>query len=65
MMSYYPLPNRRPQDVYNTNNFYLRGNQDFTRNTVNSRLDYQMGKHSLYWTPFPGNYQRLQFVGGQ
>ncbi len=50
MMSYYPLPNRRPQDVYNTNNFYLRGNQDFSRNTVNSRLDYQVGRHSLYWT---------------
>ena len=50
MMSYYPLPNRQPQDVYNTNNFYRRGSQDFSRNTVNSRLDYHVGKHSLYWT---------------
>jgi hypothetical protein len=50
LMSYYPLPNRPPQDVYNTNNYYLRGVQDYTRNTVNSRLDYRVGKHSLYWT---------------
>ena len=50
MMSFYPLPNRTPDDVYNTNNYYLRGLQDFKRNTVNSRLDYHLGKHSLYWT---------------
>jgi hypothetical protein len=48
LMSYYPLPNRTPQDVYNTNNYYLRGVQNFSRNTMNSRLDYHAGKHSLY-----------------
>ena len=50
MYSYYPLPNTPPLDVYQTQNYYLRGKQDFNRNSVNSRLDYQLGKHSLYWT---------------
>jgi hypothetical protein len=49
MMSNYPLPNRTPDDVYNTNNYYRRGSQDYSRNTMNSRLDDRWGRHSLYW----------------
>ena len=29
VMSYYPAPNRTPQDEYNTNNYYLRAAEDF------------------------------------
>jgi hypothetical protein len=50
IFSYYPMPNRPPLDVYQRNNYYLRGAQDFSRNSLNSRLDYHLGKHSVYWT---------------
>ncbi|MFB3903667.1 MAG: TonB-dependent receptor domain-containing protein [Acidobacteriota bacterium] len=50
LFSYYPLPNRTPDDVYNTNNYYYYGIQDFGRTSLNSRLDYQSGRSSLYAT---------------
>lgn len=48
MYSYYPMPNRTPDDVYNTNNF-----QSYTINTVrtqssNNRVDFKHGRHSIY-----------------
>jgi len=50
LFSYYPLPNNTPSDVYNTGNYFNRGIQDFGRNSVNSRIDYRIGKHSIYGT---------------
>ncbi len=50
LFSYYPLPNRTPDDVYNTNNYFNRVSRSFSRNSINSRLDYRLGKHSIYGT---------------
>lgn len=50
LFSYYPLPNNTPSDVYNTGNYFNRGIQDFGRNSENSRIDYRIGKHSIYGT---------------
>jgi len=49
-MSYYPLPNRTPDDAYEANNFLLRGAQDISRNSVNSRVDFHQGRNSYYAT---------------
>jgi trimeric autotransporter adhesin len=48
LMSNYPLPNRTPDDVFNTNNYSARRQQDFSRNSINSRIDYKLGADSLY-----------------
>jgi hypothetical protein len=48
--SLYPLPNRTPIDPYNTQNYYNRAGQTFDRNSLNTRLDYRLGKHSIYGT---------------
>jgi hypothetical protein len=50
VFSYYPLPNRTPQDQYNTNNYYNRVKRTFDRDSLNSRLDYRWRNHSLYGT---------------
>jgi carboxypeptidase family protein/TonB-dependent receptor-like protein len=50
LISYYPLPNRTPEDVYNTNNYYNRVTRKFDRNSLNSRLDFRWSNHSLYGT---------------
>src|SRR5215475_8917491 len=44
----YPLPNRAPDDIFNRNNFFFRGLQQFSKNNINSRVDYVWGKHNLY-----------------
>ena len=49
-MSYYPLPNRAAEDQYGANNYLYRPLRVFHKNSVNSRLDYRWGKHSLYGT---------------
>jgi hypothetical protein len=73
MFSYYPLPNHTPIDVYNTNNYYYDGQQNFNRNSVNSRIDYRWRKHSFYGSGglFQGNVNAVGpwgpssiFVGG-
>jgi trimeric autotransporter adhesin len=48
LFSYYPKPNREPDDIYQARNYYLRGVRKVDRNSINSRLDYATGKHSLY-----------------
>lgn len=48
LFSYYPSPNRTPDDVYNTNNYFNRVNRAFSRDSINSRLDYRWGRHSIY-----------------
>jgi hypothetical protein len=80
ILNAYPLPNRTPDDVFNTNNFFFQGNQQFTRNNVNARVDYQRGKHSFYgtygfqkgniltprsWGPDNEYHSRKEFVGNQ
>ena len=50
LLKAYPLPNRTPDDVYNNNNFFNRGLQQFSKNNVNSRLDYTWRNHSFYAT---------------
>jgi hypothetical protein len=45
----YPLPNRTPTDVYNSNNFYTRKAQTYHRNSEQTRLDYRLGNsHNIY-----------------
>ncbi|MCI0623696.1 MAG: TonB-dependent receptor, partial [Acidobacteria bacterium] len=48
LFSFYGLPNRQPDDVFNTNNYFFRGLQTFSRNSVNARFDYKLGRHSIY-----------------
>ena len=48
MYSFYPLPNRTPDDVYNTNNFEASIDQSIRRYSSNSRVDYRTGRHSIY-----------------
>jgi hypothetical protein len=50
LMSYFPLPNRTPDDQFGTNNYDYRPVRTFGKNSVNSRLDYHRGKHSFYGT---------------
>lgn len=46
--SYYPNPNRTPDDAFNTNNFQASVVQTVRRHNLNNRIDFQRGKHSLY-----------------
>jgi hypothetical protein len=46
--SFYPNPNRTPDDVYNTNNFEAYVIQTVRRHNLNSRMDFLHGKHSFY-----------------
>jgi hypothetical protein len=48
MLSYYPLPNRTPDDVYNTNNYSATIDQTVRRYSSNSRVDLKLGNHSIY-----------------
>ncbi|SDF06272.1 TonB-dependent receptor [Terriglobus roseus] len=48
MFSYYPLPNRTPDDVYNTNNFTATVVNMVRRQSSNNRLDFKWGRHSFY-----------------
>jgi trimeric autotransporter adhesin len=48
MLSYYPLPNRTPDDVFNTNNFEASTVQTVRRHSNNNRVDWRAGNHSIY-----------------
>jgi hypothetical protein len=48
MYSFYPLPNRTPDDVYNTNNFEATTVTTVRRHSSNNRVDFRHAKHSLY-----------------
>jgi trimeric autotransporter adhesin len=76
----YPLPNRAPEDVFNRNNFFYRGLQQFGKNNINSRVDWNWGKHNFYgtggiqlgniltprsWGPDNQFYGRNEFVGNR
>ncbi len=45
---FYPMPNRTPDDVYNTNNFTSTVVNTVRRQTLNNRVDYKRGRHSIY-----------------
>jgi len=48
MYSYYPDPNRTPDDAFNTNNYQVTVVLPTRRHNLNNRIDYRRGKHSLY-----------------
>jgi hypothetical protein len=48
MYSYYPMPNRTPDDVFNTNNFEATILTTVRRHSSNNRVDFRHSKHSLY-----------------
>jgi hypothetical protein len=48
MYSFYPLPNRTPDDVYNANNFEATTLTTVRRHSSNNRVDFRHGKHSIY-----------------
>lgn len=48
--SYYPEPNRTPDDAFNTNNFQSAVVQTVRRHNLNNRVDFQRGQHSLYFS---------------
>ncbi|MBS1801506.1 MAG: TonB-dependent receptor [Acidobacteria bacterium] len=48
MYSFYPQPNRTPDDKYNTNNYTSYVINTVRKQTLNTRIDYKLGKHSIY-----------------
>jgi trimeric autotransporter adhesin len=48
IFSYYPMPNRTPDDVYNTNNFESTTTTTVRRHSSNNRVDWKQGAHSIY-----------------
>jgi hypothetical protein len=48
MYSFFPKANRTPDDVYNTNNYASATVQNVRRQSLNTRIDYRLGKHSIY-----------------
>ncbi|HEX3878864.1 MAG TPA: TonB-dependent receptor [Bryobacteraceae bacterium] len=48
MYSFYPQPNRTPNDVYNTANYQASVVNTVRRHTLNNRVDYKLGMHSIY-----------------
>ncbi len=48
MFSYYPLPNRTPDDQFNANNFEATTTQTVRRHSSNNRVDWKYKNHSIY-----------------
>lgn len=48
MYSFYPKANRTPDDVYNLNNYSSATVQNVRRQSLNTRIDYRLGRHSIY-----------------
>jgi hypothetical protein len=48
IFSFYPLPNRTPDDAFNTNNFEATTLQTIRRHSSNNRVDFRHGNHSIY-----------------
>lgn len=80
LLQSYPLPNRPPNDIFNVNNFFYRGLQQFSKNNINSRVDYNWRSHNFYatggiqlgniltprsWGGDNPFYSRNEFVGNQ
>lgn len=45
---YYPSANRTPDDAFNTNNYSATIVETVRRHSLNNRVDYLWGKHSIY-----------------
>jgi trimeric autotransporter adhesin len=50
MYSYYPDPNRTPDDAFQTNNFQATTITTVRTQSLNNRVDYRLGKHSIYFS---------------
>lgn len=51
LFSNYPLPNRTPDDPFGSNNFTRTAKRDFSRNNLNSRVDFRPNQsHAFYFT---------------
>jgi hypothetical protein len=48
MYGFYPAPNRTPDDAFQTNNFTAATVNTVRRHSLNNRVDYRRGAHSLY-----------------
>ena len=48
MYSFYPEPNRTPDDPSNVNNYASSEVNTVRRHTLNNRVDFKHGKHSIY-----------------
>lgn len=48
MLSYYPLPNRTPDDFTGINNFQSSTVQTVRRHNLSNRVDYRIANHSIY-----------------
>ena len=48
LLALYPMPNRTPDDVYNTNNFSTYVITTVRHETSNNRIDWKRGRHSVY-----------------
>jgi trimeric autotransporter adhesin len=48
MYSFYPEPNRTPDDPSNVNNYASSEVNTVRRHTLNNRVDFRHGKHSIY-----------------
>ena len=46
----YPDPNRTPDDAFGTNNYLAQKTRQYRRNSLNSRIDFHHGRHSIYGT---------------
>jgi trimeric autotransporter adhesin len=50
MFNNYPSPNRTPSDPYNDNNYVSSTINTLRLQTLNNRIDFKLGKHSIYGT---------------
>jgi hypothetical protein len=48
ILANYPIPNRTPNDVYNTQNFSTYVITTVRRENLNNRVDWKHGRHSVY-----------------
>ena len=59
MNTFYPTPNRTPDDVYNTNNYISTVVKAIRSRRFNNRVDYKLGNQSIY---FSGGFGSGQIV---
>ena len=50
MFNFYPSPNRQPSDQYNDNNYISYTTNTLRLQTLNNRVDFKKGRHSIYGT---------------
>ncbi len=50
IFNFYPTPNRQPSDPFNDNNYVTYTTNTLRLQTLNNRVDFKKGKHSIYGT---------------